>query len=505
MNKIFRKECESSCEYVLPDYLGDVKKILSVTANAVTAGNFITDNEMHVSGVVNYNVLYADSENKLTGFVVTSDYDVAINVGNEPIDSYLDVRVLNFAARPTGPRKLLAKAQVQTSALVSFEEEVSVLGDVFDGEREPEILKSEVLIEECVFGVLGEREYAEEALRLAVAAEDIEIIASSGLVRIEETEATADGVNVRGELIITAIIRTEGGAPYAIKKSIPFDELVSIDGVAVGMDTMANGFITSVNCIASDDAEGSKITACVIAEFSAAAAKNVSTPVISDAYLKEYETVSSYSDYEYSTLVFMKYAEESYSAKVERNDALDGEIRNIIHTSADVRNISTESKGGGVLCKGDFAVCGVACQIDEANEEQYLPLKFSVPFEILVNYNCQIPENALVDASLSVSNVECMVDSDGISVRCDVNVSCHVSEKRKVQRLCECSCDGEKAVSRDSSVITVYYTEPGESLFEIAKKYHTTRKKIALDNKLDESVVLSSSTDISSVKKLIIR
>jgi hypothetical protein len=53
----------------------------------------------------------------------------------------------------------------------------------------------------------------------------------------------------------------------------------------------------------------------------------------------------------------------------------------------------------------------------------------------------------------------------------------------------------------------VYYPESKESLFSVAKKFHTTSAKIAEDNKLSAETLAGYNKDgtLSGVKKLIIR
>ena len=73
-------------------------------------------------------------------------------------------------------------------------------------------------------------------------------------------------------------------------------------------------------------------------------------------------------------------------------------------------------------------------------------------------------------------------------------------------RLYSCESVEGGSFEKDQSTVTVYYPKTGESLFDIAKSYHTTPRKIAMDNKLSERAISSvgAPDSLSGVKKLLI-
>ena len=126
---------ESFADYSLPDYLGDVRKILFTEATLRPAGRFAGGDEVELSGVVIYNVIYLDGENKLSSVEFTSDYDYSVKCDGEKYkDSLASTRVSNFAIRAVGPRKLSARASLIGSVRVSQTDYAAVMGDAFDVE-----------------------------------------------------------------------------------------------------------------------------------------------------------------------------------------------------------------------------------------------------------------------------------------------------------------------------------------------------------------------------------
>lgn len=509
MNRIYKRECESSCEYSLPDYMGDVKKILTVTASAVPSGKFASDGQVQFSGVICYDVAYSDFEGKLTHLSASSDYDFTVPAEAEGyVDGFADSRIANLSVRLTGPRKLVAKATLSSSVSIESECALECSGDAFSAGNTPEVASEEISVKTVVFATSPEREYAEEAERFSgIGSEDVEIIATSGAVRITESTAAEGGILVKGELIITSIVRTESQPPFAIKKIIPFEENVRVDGVSPDMQTSADGYLSSVTSGVADNDEGCSLTVNAIAELTCKAAKNKSISVVTDAYLKERDTVASYEDYSYGTLVCMGTDEQTVSCSVMRADIGCEEIRDVLSLGCDVRSFDKKAASGGIELSGEAVFYGIACQINEDNKEVYLPIKFTAPIAINVNCGCHIPENAELDVTARALDTEYSLDAEKLTVKAFVKVGYSVTEENKLTRLTECNISGEKEYRSRLSTVTVYYPEKGETLFTVAKKFHTTSVKIAEDNSLGEEALASGNTAgaLNGIKSLIIR
>ena len=110
MNRKITKECESSCEYVLPDYMVDIRKVLTCRARIVPGGSFVSDGAFEVSGVVEYEITYADSENRLTVISCSSDYSVTAAVDTEACDGAFAESVIYLFSAPRNLSKAFATA-----------------------------------------------------------------------------------------------------------------------------------------------------------------------------------------------------------------------------------------------------------------------------------------------------------------------------------------------------------------------------------------------------------
>ena len=132
--------CESVGEYSLPDYNGDVKKILMVKTKVFPTGKFVGDELLEFSGSVGYEVVYLDAENTVTHAEFSTDYDAAVKINAESyVDSDVRTSVSGCNIRLVGPRKMSVKCMLDNDVQISEKKSYGIVGDAFM-EYEPELL-----------------------------------------------------------------------------------------------------------------------------------------------------------------------------------------------------------------------------------------------------------------------------------------------------------------------------------------------------------------------------
>lgn len=507
MNRKVNRECECTCEYVLPDYMGDIKKILTCRARVIPTGKFASGDSVELSGCVEYEVLYVDSENKLTAISAASDYEIPIPIDGE---TYVDVgQRLNTSTplvRVTGPRKLVIKSSVNASFTVNEDKSIETAGDAFNEGTEPETLSEELEYERSIFGNSNEREYAEEGARLRESnADEIEVIVASGRVRISEASAIESGVEIVGEIIMEAIIRKGDDPPFVIRKTIPFTEKVGIEGAKESMTASAEGYVTSATCNVTADGEDAVVVMNVIAEYHAEACEKCTMPVVTDAYLKECDTENTYDRIEYFSDAKHYEKELMLEIKIPRSETGCGAVRDILCIDTELRSVSVNRCAGGVEFSGEAVISGVACELNDSGAPSFSQIKYQTPFTLNANTGWQIPEEADIEYTLVPTDVSASLDADFIYVISKIRTAIKSATQKSLKRLSACAILPQSEYAKSSSRITVYYPSGDESLFEVAKRFHTSAKKIAADNNLVESAALTDSFNKIGKKKIIIR
>ena len=70
--------CESNGDFILPDYLPEIRKILQVTTDLVPVGKYVGGGRAAFSGNCCHTVTYLDGEGKVASAPLTAPYEVSV-------------------------------------------------------------------------------------------------------------------------------------------------------------------------------------------------------------------------------------------------------------------------------------------------------------------------------------------------------------------------------------------------------------------------------------------
>ena len=505
--EIVALRCESVGEYSLPDYNTDVKKVLTVKTKVFPSGKFASDDSLEFSGSVGYEVVYLDTDDNVTHAEFSTDYDAAVRINAQ---SYVDSDVVTTVAgcnmRLVGPRKLSVKCSLDNNVRICERRVYEVEGDAFVG-YEPEMLTKMVNVLTPAFSSCEAKEYTEQIISIDGAiADEVEILLNDASFVLDSLERSDDEVKIKGRIRVTLLYKNGDLSPMTVTKEFPVDEDMDIGDAMSLSDLDARVEITSLKSKVEPTEDGVSLVVTFTAAPKLLAIGNSNVEVILDAYLKERMTENEHSDFVYTEHLCMERGEDAFNAKIPLSELGIENAGDVIWQEALARVESCEIMENQVKIMGEIRFSAIACQVSEENRPMCFPIKLTVPFEQNVNHNCQIHENMRANCTVNVLDVKIEFDENNISVSSDLLAFVNISSDRR-QRCLGASYVTDEEFARDDSVVTVYYPDAYESLFSIAKRFHTSLSSIAEANKLTESVFASSSEPLSTagVGKLIIK
>lgn len=497
---------ESVGEYSLPDYNTDVKKLLLIKSRAIPSGKFIEEGAVEFSGIVYYDIVYLDSENNITGCSFSTDYDISVKCSAEEVEGAdIDTRVSNYSIRLLGPRRFSAKAGLQSDVHIAEGASVGIEGDTFSG-REPETRSGEARVKYCTASEAAEREYAEELIHLdGVIADEVEVLLCSCENKISSVTACDGGAELKGELCASALVKIGDGMPVLYKRVIPVSEIIACD-IAEGAAPVGHMYLPSVKANVNPDEDGVSITVSVITESVIWAFGNETVPLVHDCYLTDFDTVNEYDDFDYTEHMTVKCEAANFSSQLDKTECGAENIRNYICAFATPRIESVTAKDELACISGEIRFNGIACEVNEDGELGYVGVKYDIPFTQNVNINCQIPDNSRLSCNARATDATIELDGGRVYPACNLYFEIVADVDRRKTCVTSSSVT-DVAHETDNSVVTVYYPDRSESLFEVAKKFHTSVMAIASDNALSETVMSMSDSPsgLAGVKKLIIK
>ena len=498
--------CESVGEYSLPDYNGDVKKVLLVKTQVFPSGKFVGEDLLEFSGSVGYEVVYVDGENNVTHADFSTDYEAAVKINSENyVDSDVKTVVSSYNMRLIGPRKFSVKCSLDSDVRISERREHSIDGDAFM-EYEPEYMSTTANVYTSAFASGAAREINEEISVIDGAiADEVEILLCDVRPDVTVSERTENGALIKGSIKVDLLYRNADDNFKKAEKEIPYSEEISLDG-AEDFDTL-DLRIEMVNKKATviPTENGVSLNASLSVLPRVCGVRNGKVDLVTDLYLKERGTENEYSDFGYIEHICTERCDGEVSAKYPLSEFDAPDISEIICADAALRTESCEILDQSVKINGEIKFSAIACQVSEDGERSFVPVKFSEQFEQYVNVSCQIHDNMRANCSVCLGDVKMDVDDGHIVASCDLMASVSLVADRR-QRCLGASYVTDDEYGGDDSVVTVYYPDASESLFEIAKKFHTSVGAIAESNRLTESVFASSQPLAScGVTKLLIK
>ena len=496
--------CESTAEYILPDYCGDIRKILYTGARVLPLGSFEGNGSAEFSGNVEYTVVYEDQEHNLNSCKFTSEYELAVKCEEEEYaGSFCDANISTLSIRPVGPRKLSAKCTLSASVGINERKNKCVEGDTFDAHT-PEVYEREVehRTYDCIMGdtrsVRCENLFIDGAIE-----DDISVYSMSVTPRQLTHTVNEDGVEVKGELLVKILYKNGDSMATQHEHVVDFAEQMTVDNAADFYLPKVRVGMTKYACEVRED--GVLITSDIEYNVLLNCYGNEKLKLVCDCYLCDYEVNNEYGEFYYTRLVDSVSNEITREYEVSKESVDGANIRNIIKADATAKINSTKIYENGVEIEGTVRLSAITCEINEDGTLGYGTVKFELPLKENVKFDLQLTENYRTECSVNVLNVDVDTDATNLYPIVSMCLDCFVLSDEKLPNLTSSYTFGEE-LAREEGVVTVYYPEKDETLFSVAKKFHKELVTLASDNSLSESAFSSpyTPTSLSDVDSLII-
>ena len=486
---------ESQSDYVLPDYMGDVKRLLKYSASVVPCNKFVSGTEVSFLSAVNFKIIYLDSENIITEASFSTDFEHSERLPEGASDACISTRVNGVTVRLGGPRKISARASLVTDISFTEEREMPALASVTGAVEKHARLQ----IHTAQYLKCDEREYAEELDRFEdLMADEVDVIKYDARAYVDSVHKTDGGVNVSGALVAWCILKV-GDDVMRVEKTVPIEESLEIEGACESSVYLPHAYVTDANInmnVSPEDKDGRSFLSVVMnmtLECEIEHHKNEEHSVISDAFYENAESVCGYGEFSYNELVGSACERRKVSLVTQRGEE---NLHDIVERDAMIRNVKYETLGAEVKVCGDLCVTLVCRGADDGDF-------FPVRLEERVEQSLKLPV-ADESARIRVSAVPCEIspafDGDKIYVDCTLALAAVCENPRKVKILTSLE---KKEIERESCrKITVYYPEKDDTLWSVSKKYGVSPERVARCNMIQMKP--DGETSLAEIKKIVI-
>lgn len=460
---------EVSGELTMPDYYPEIRKVISLWADAVPDSKYLSEGALETGGTLAFSLLYIGDDGTLTSVPYVTEYAQSVNMGADFQGCAADVRVESFAegavCRPLAPRTVSLKAKVKSRITADR------LGDC----EMNTVIKDQSAVtpqmERTLEHLYKKLRTSKRCTAFATGSvssemsnpENAKPVLCRGEILPESAAASKDRITLRGTYVISCLVLTADGIYKTVTSSIPFEEHLSAEGAAPdnACAFTAKAASVSVSC----DSDSQKLIFDGEYDLSAVYSDKRELQATDDVYSTEYAVDLQRKDLDVLSLLCLENTSFEVSGEGRRKNQ-KGENDRIIYHTAEAKIERADRKDSAIQFTGscNFRVF-IASDGDVSVEEFSIPLKFDCRSEETDGIH-----DLIWHAHLYTGKSECILEDSKIMVKCPVKAFAEGVEKRRVSPVTSAVFGQRDRGTDDASAIHICYPENGQRIWDIAKE-----------------------------------
>ncbi|MCT4593279.1 MAG: DUF3794 domain-containing protein [Anaeromicrobium sp.] len=475
-------------DILVPDVKPDISNILCADGDVIVTKRESVQDKIIVDGVVNFKILYKSdggdysvySMNASAGFSQNIDIPGTAVGMNEEVSchiEHIDFDIIN-------ERKLSVKAVVNIDGKTLSSNRIEVIKDI-SGLSDLQTLKKTISYTNMV-GSNKSDTMIREKFELDGDMAEIGEILKCDAYAVEKERQVTDG-----KVIVSGTVKTntlyvaddESNSLHVLKHEIPFTHFVEVSGALKGMEPKLTLKIDEVYTDVGENLEGERklYEMEAVVKVDASVIDKEEKEVITDVY-----SPTKNLKLEKEKVDFYKVIGENNASMMVKEtlsiDPQDPDIFKVLNVYGKPVITDLNVVDDKVIIEGIAQMDIVyMCQNQKAHS-----FKQEIPFRHFVDVpkakegmdaTCYL---TLTDVSYSLVNPQQMEVRMGIMAMCGVNHKYSLDAVMNMEEL------EEKDHLKTMPSIIVYYVQPGDSLWKIAKRYNTTIPELVKSNEIED-------------------
>lgn len=471
-------------DYVLPDYYPDFFRLLSCTAEAALSEQSIADGTVEYMLRVQLHVLYSGEQTETVQSLTQQlDYHGKLTLPPEAAAAGETLRVRLTAetsylnCRAVSPRRIDLRGAVRIRAELAAEQQTEVLSSaegLHTQTRSTQIRYVSQLMRTKKAFLLSEE------IRLSAAqAPLLSLLRTQTALSVTETRIVAGKLVVKGEADVTLLYTTSEGIE-SLRAVLPFSQIVEMDGLSDDMPCPVTAVLTAQNVTPEAENDGDiRLLHCDLQiTLQCEAVRTESGSFLTDLYSTVHPAELRREP------VTLLTAPEQVTERMQQKLNLsftqpDAVLTKVYAAWAQPEQLQTAADPeSGTVLSGTLHCCALCA--DAENHplmlEQRTPFSWELP---------QLTAAGLMPPVQVASCTYTLSGSDIVTVQAELLLSGQMMRRQTHLLLTDVQIDPEAQLPQEERyALRLYFAQPEESLWEIAKRYHTAESAIREENDL---------------------
>lgn len=472
------------CEFNLPDYCPEIKRIIKCGLTANLTG--VQRSEGKVNAQVNacIRVIYIGENNKVSAYEQTQTVQKTFESAKIRSESVINVRVNTdyVNCRATSPRR------VDIKAMLTFVFKMICKGSdrILTSASECGIQTLEKDFSYCDLKAIAEKSFnLTEVAEIASDKPSIgRILDSSAYISVTDKKIINNKMLLKGDCFIRICYLSDGEFSVELAEhSIPVSQIIEIDGITDNCDINLDVGVTACEVLTKIDSSGESrlFDLNIRASATVTAFENSEITLISDLYSTRYRADNSVkyinimsNNTDFSNTFTNKVTLESIGVSVDK----------VCAAWCEGLKYSSTFKNGKCVIQGNYQ----ANVMYSDSEKQIGIIQKTVEFEYPVDLK-EAAESIVCYPSLQIGACTCSTSGESrLELRTEIFISGKIMTSKNVKCI-ESSQLYDNVEKADNSALTIYFSDSNERIWDIAKKYNTSVQAVMEENDIDTETV----------------
>ena len=495
------QESEQGGDFILPDFLPDIKQILHLRARPKYTGKYISGDKLEYEGEIIYSIIYLAEDDTIRSVAFANTYEKTVDIPGIDSNSVIVINpsITQTSWRLPNPHKINIKIKLlidlKVLAKQCIEPHINGKHSIED-EINLERNTSDITVMN-VFTTDTNDITVSDTLELEGTYPQIKsILQCDADMYIYEAKTMPDKVLYKGDAIINCLYESDDGNYISVSKRIPISQIVDIYGVSDSGDwsCSVNAFTESLRAELMPNSYGETRNIAVELTYttSVMAIFNDSVSVTKDIYSTEYECTANHTRLDVTCLnrsYNMNFSVNASKARTECNaEAAVNVICNDVLLSVD--NVTLDKSRAKLILEGTADIT-VISEMNGA-ENRFAGIRFTSPVKCELD-GASVDPNFEYICNASVINNRGRLDTNNVYIDFEVAVNMIVLGKSVTDVIETVNLDRDhKLYVEGRPPLTLYYPRRDELLWDIAKRYRTTSQAIMTANNLPDRQTVSA-------------
>lgn len=494
MNKL---KCKSDLQitvdddFNVPDAKPDIYKNIKEQGEVKIQDVKISNGKIMVQGILVFNVLYLSDEDTRPIYNVSSEipFEETVHLDGVEVEDDVCINVLveDLSAGLINSRKLSVKAIITLIVFVDelYDEAIAISAKDENG---VEFINKEITVTNIAIDKKDTYRFKDELYLPSNKGNIQEILYSEVELRNPEARVLEDKFNVKGELLVFILYAGESEeTPIEYYESeLPFSSTIDLNGCREDMvdNIKFNIGSKSLQVLPDDDGEDRIIDVEAVIEMVIKIYQDEDIELLYDIYSTARELSPVWKETSYENLIVKNNSQTRVNDRVTINKNQPS-ILQICHTDGAIKVDEINVIEDGLEVNGVLEI-----QILYISSDDQIPLntiKSVIPFSQIIEVK-DIKEDNIYDVNARLEQLSIMMlDSEEIEVKAGIGLNAIVFNKINARIINDIEVsDFDKEKIQQTPSVVGYVVKQNETLWEIAKKFYTTRQNLIEINELED-------------------